>query len=751
MGSNRGRRCSEPTIVDRVVREWVPWEPMDGSHLLQSLNTAQREAVTAPECTLLVLAGAGSGKTRVLVHRMAWLVETGAASLSGLLAVTFTNKAANQMRTRIESLLGYPASGLWIGTFHGLAHRMLRQHHLEAGLPEQFQIIDSDDQLRLVRRVLKTLDLDEAKWTPRQAQWFINARKDEGVRASHIPDQADPVARQWARIYATYEQTCNRSGIVDFAELLLRSVELLRDHPTVLDRFRARFRHVLVDEFQDTNEIQYAWLRLLAGTESPVFAVGDDDQSIYGWRGARVENLQRLQKDFPGTRIVRLEQNYRSTANILHAANALIRRNPGRLGKELWTEGRDGAPLRLFEAYNEVDEARFVADTVARHATEGGLYRECAVLYRSNAQSRILEETLIAQRLPYRIHGGLRFFERQEIKDALGYLRLATHADDDAAFLRIVNQPPRGIGDKTIDDLRRLAHDDNVSLNQAAARAIDGHRLAGRARSAVAGFLQLRHELEVHLKDLDLPAQLQWVIERSGLAEHYRNEKHERAEARLENLAELVDAARAFQIELTASAELEDDPVGAFLAHAALEAGEGGVESDTDAVQLMTLHAAKGLEFPIVFIVGLEEGVFPGARSLDEPGKLEEERRLAYVGMTRAERELYLSYAESRRLYGRETRNRPSRFLTEIPAQALDPVRKARAVRSGLGASPPVAALLQQEQQGFAMGARVRHGKFGEGVITGFEGSGASARVQVRFERAGSKWLVLSFARLESA
>jgi DNA helicase II / ATP-dependent DNA helicase PcrA len=531
------------------MRRWT------SPRLLDSLNPAQREAVAAPPAPTLVLAGAGSGKTRVLVHRIAWLIEVEGIAPWGLLAVTFTNKAANEMRGRIETLLGQPVSGLWVGTFHGLAHRLLRQHWQEAKLPQGFQILDSDDQLRLIRRVLRALEMDEARWPPRQAQWFINARKDEGRRPESLPDSGDPISRQWVRAYTAYEQACTRAGVVDFAELLLRALELLRDNEELLTHYRNRFRHLLVDEFQDTNDIQYAWLRLLAGAGAPLFAVGDDDQSIYGWRGARIENLQHFQKDFPGTQVLRLEQNYRSSANILNAANALIRHNQGRMGKELWTEGHDGAPVRLFAAINEQDEARFVAETIARHVEHGGLYGECAVLYRSNAQSRVLEETFIARRMPYRVYGGLRFFERQEVRDALAYLRLAGNSDDDAAFLRVVNQPPRGIGEKTLDELRQLAQREDSSLYWAAVQAVQDGLLAGRARNAVAGFLQLLAQLADETDARPLPDQVERTIERSGLREHYANEKGERGQARLENLDELIGAARAFEQELPPDAE----------------------------------------------------------------------------------------------------------------------------------------------------------------------------------------------------
>jgi DNA helicase-2/ATP-dependent DNA helicase PcrA len=728
---------------------------MDVSRLLDTLNPAQREAVAAPPGPALVLAGAGSGKTRVLVHRIAWLIEVEGLAPWNLLAVTFTNKAANEMRGRIETLLGAPVSGLWVGTFHGLAHRLLRQHWQEAGLPQSFQILDSDDQLRLIRRILRALEMDEARWPPRQAQWFINARKDEGRRPEHLPDTGDAISRQWVRVYTAYEQACARAGVVDFAELLLRSLELLRDNAALLDHYRSRFRHLLVDEFQDTNDIQYGWLRLLAGSDAPVFAVGDDDQSIYGWRGARIENLQHFQKDFPDTQLIRLEQNYRSSANILNAANALIRHNRGRLGKELWTEGRDGAPVRVFAAINEQDEARFVAETIARHVDQGGLYRECAVLYRSNAQSRVLEETFIARRMPYRVYGGLRFFERQEIKDALAYLRLVENGDDDTAFLRVVNQPPRGIGEKTLDELRALAQQQALSLQQAALVAVADDKLAGRARNAVAGFLKILDRLREDSASRSLPDQVARAIECAGLKDHFLSEKGERGQARVENLEELIGAARAFEQEIPAVGGDAPGGLTEFLAHAALEAGEGAADPHQDAVQLMTLHSAKGLEFPLVFLTGLEEGLFPNARSLEEPGRLEEERRLAYVGMTRAERELYLTYAETRRLYGRESHNIPSRFVNELPPERVEHLRPPARIQparrfSGAFAVPGAQRAPEAAQQaGLAVGSRVRHGKFGEGVITDFEGAGASARVQVNFADVGPKWLVLGFAPLE--
>ncbi|SFM52304.1 ATP-dependent DNA helicase UvrD [Ectothiorhodospira mobilis] len=723
---------------------------MDLSPLFDSLNEAQREAVGSPPGPVLVLAGAGSGKTRVLVHRVAWLIRAEGVSPHAILAVTFTNKAANEMRGRLEGLLGMPPRGLWVGTFHGLAHRLLRAHWREAGLPEAFQILDADDQYRLVKRVLKSLDLDEARWPPRQMQWFINARKDEGVRPQHMQDTGDPVHRQMIRIYTAYEAACRRGGLVDFAELMLRSLELLRDHPELLEHYRSRFRHLLVDEFQDTNDIQYAWLRLLAGEDIPVFAVGDDDQSIYGWRGARIEHIQRFARDFPGTRTVRLEQNYRSTATILGAANALIRHNGGRLGKELWTDGLSGEPITLYGAFNEYDEARFVAEQLRRWQAGGGAWREAAILYRSNAQSRVLEETLIQAGIPYRVYGGLRFFERAEIKDALAYLRLVASREDDAAFERVVNQPARGLGERTLATLREQAREHGLSLWAAGARLLEHGALSARPARALQAFQALVETMARDCQGLELHEQVEHVLEHSGLRAHYGAEKGEKAEARVENLNELVSAARGFVPDPERHGEMT--PLTAFLAHAALEAGEGEADAWEDSVQLMTLHAAKGLEFPLVFLTGLEEGLFPHRMSLEEPGRLEEERRLAYVGITRACRRLVLTHAESRRLHGRDSYNAPSRFIGELPPELLEDVRPRASLRRPATEAPETARPVRGAEppaEGLSLGARVMHAKFGEGVITDCEGQGSNARIQVRFNDHGSKWLVVGYAKLQ--
>ncbi|MCG5513200.1 DNA helicase II [Ectothiorhodospira shaposhnikovii] len=726
---------------------------MDAAPLLESLNEAQREAVGSPCGPLLVLAGAGSGKTRVLVHRVAWLIQVEGLSPHSILAVTFTNKAAGEMRGRLESLLGIPPRGLWVGTFHGLAHRLLRTHWREAGLPQAFQILDSEDQFRLVKRVLKSLELDEARWVPRQMQWYINSRKDEGVRPEHMQDTGDPVNRQMIRIYSAYEAACRRAGVVDFAELLLRSLELLRDNPDLLEHYRHRFRHILVDEFQDTNAIQYAWLRLLAGERTPVFAVGDDDQSIYGWRGARIEHIQKFCRDFPGARTVRLEQNYRSTGTILQAANALIRNNGERLGKELWTEDTAGAPVTLYAAYNEHDEARFVLDQIRAWRAAGGACRDVAILYRSNAQSRVFEEVLIQAAVPYRVYGGLRFFERAEIKDALGYLRLVENRADDTALERVINQPARGLGERTLALIREQAREQGSSLWAAADRLLSQGTLTARAGNALRGFMQRIDAMQQACQGIELHEQVEHVVAHSGLREHYAQEKGEKAQTRLDNLDELVSAARGFVPDGEAQGDMS--PLTAFLSHAALEAGEGEADPWEDCIQLMTLHSAKGLEFPLVFLVGMEEGLFPHRMSLDEPGRLEEERRLAYVGITRACRRLVMSYAETRRLHGRETYNAPSRFVGELPAELLEDVRPRAMIRRPMPESParpparPSPFRAPPQEGGLSMGARVRHPKFGEGVITDLEGQGKSARVQVRFAGQGSKWLVVGFAKLE--
>ncbi|OBS09216.1 DNA helicase II [Acidihalobacter prosperus] len=722
---------------------------MDVTDLLSGLNDAQREAVSAPPGPVLVLAGAGSGKTRVLTHRIAWLIRVEGVSPYSLLAVTFTNKAAHEMRGRIEALMGVPAAGMWIGTFHGLAHRLLRAHWREAGLPQGFQILDSEDQLRLVKRVLRGLNLDEAHWPPKQAQWFINGRKDEGLRPQHLDDTGDPTQAQFVRIYSAYEAACRQAGVVDFAELLLRALELIRDNDALQRHYQQRFRHLLVDEFQDTNALQYAWLRLLAGSHNPVFAVGDDDQSIYGWRGARIEHIQQFARDFPGTQTVRLEQNYRSTQIILDAANAVIAHNAGRLGKQLWADGAKGEAVRLYLAYNDLDEARYVVDQIADWTAQGHRRDEVAVLYRSNAQSRVLEEALIARGIPYRVYGGLRFFERAEIKDALAYLRLLVSRQDDTSFERVVNQPTRGIGERSLQAIRDRARDRGCALWPAARELVAESAMAARAARAIEGFLRLIDDMAKACEGLDLHQRVEHVVGASGLRAHFAADKSERAEARVENLDELVNAARGFVPDPEQHADME--PLTAFLSHAALEAGEGQGDAWEDCVQLMTLHSAKGLEFPLVFLAGMEEGLFPHRMSVEEPGRLEEERRLCYVGITRARSRLVLTAAETRRLHGQQTYNLPSRFIGEIPAELIEEVRPRVRTQAPSAVPRPRSTPVRGREGvgGLSVGQRVRHAKFGEGVVLDCEGQGPQARVEVNFNVHGSKWLVLSYAKLE--
>jgi DNA helicase-2/ATP-dependent DNA helicase PcrA len=722
---------------------------MDTSPILDSLNDAQRAAVTAPVGPVLVLAGAGSGKTRVLTHRIAWVIATEGASPHSILAVTFTNKAAHEMRGRIEKLLGVPGSAMWVGTFHGIAHRLLRLHWREANLPQSFQILDGEDQLRLVKKIVRAMELDEARWVPREIQWFINHNKDEGLRPASLKDAGDPTRRQLIRIYAEYEAQCQRTGVVDFAELLLRAYELFRDSPGIQKHYRHRFRHVLIDEFQDTNAIQYGWALLVAGPEGAPFIVGDDDQSIYRWRGARVENLTRFSRDYPNARMYRLEQNYRSTGNILKAANTLISNNTGRLGKNLWTSGSDGERIKLYGAFNERDEAEFVMNRIREWVNQGGLRRDVAILYRSNAQSRAFEEAFMSARIPYKVYGGLRFFERAEIKDALAYLRLVSSRADDASFERVVNLPTRGIGATTLDKIRDQAKAAGTHLWTAAAHCVATGALGPKAEAAVNGFLKLIDQLAADVSGLELHEQVDHVITNSGLVEHHKKEKaSDRGEARVENLNELVSAARGFEPDVANASDDGVDqplpPLESFLAHAVLESGEGQAAEWEDCVQMMTLHTAKGLEFPVVFLCGMEDGLFPHQRSLNDPEGIEEERRLCYVGTTRAMKQLYLTYAEQRRLHGMDNFGMRSRFLDEFPEELIEEVRPriqiSRPVAAGRFKAPT-----EELAPGVRLGARVRHKKFGEGVILKVEGHGPQANIEVNFESLGRKIMMLEY------
>jgi len=710
---------------------------------LELLNPEQLAAVTLPDEHALILAGAGSGKTRVLTTRIAWLVKGGRTIPSRVLAVTFTNKAAREMLTRVTAMMSLNPRGMWMGTFHGLANRMLRAHHRDAGLPQAFQILDSQDQLALVKRLAKSLNMDEERFPPRELMWFINANKEEGVRARDVP-LTDENTRRMADFYAAYDEQCQREGVVDFAELLLRTYELLKRNEILRAHYAQRFQHILVDEFQDTNRLQYRWLKLFAGQGACFFCVGDDDQSIYTFRGANVGNMMEFEREFKVAKVIRLEQNYRSHGNILDAANALIANNRNRLGKNLWTDAGAGEPIRVFEGESDADEARWIVEEVLALSREGTRLSSTAVLYRSNAQSRVLEHSLFSRGISYRVYGGLRFFERAEVKHALAYLRLVAMPDDDNAFLRVVNFPPRGIGARTLEQLQDAASAKKSSLYQA-------------AEGKVLAFRQLIEAMRAETQGLKLPELVEVVVEKSGLIEHYKTERE--GADRIENLAELVNAAATFTEE---DREVESgeiaDPLTAFLTHAALEAGEHQAGESQDALQMMSVHSAKGLEFDVVFLTGLEEGLFPHEQSVNERDGLEEERRLAYVAITRARHRLYLSHAQTRMLHGQTRYNIPSRFLEEIP-QALMKWLTPRFQRqkafqpdfSRQTRTVPMNKPLQKDVGGFRIGQNVVHAKFGAGIIIDAEGQGNDARVQVNFGRHGVKWLAVSVAKLQAA
>jgi DNA helicase-2/ATP-dependent DNA helicase PcrA len=708
--------------------------------LLDNLNAEQLAAVTLPHESALILAGAGSGKTRVLTTRMVWLIQSGQVSPLGVLAVTFTNKAAKEMLTRISAMLPINTRGMWVGTFHGLANRLLRTHWRDAGLPQSFQILDTQDQLSALKRLMKSLNVDTEKYEPKKVQWFINGHKEAGRRARDA-EAFDEHSIRLAELFEAYDAQCQREGVADFPELLLRSYELLYRNETLREHYRDRFRHILIDEFQDTNTLQYRWLKLFAGLTTALFAVGDDDQSIYAFRGANTANMHEFEREFAHGKVIKLEQNYRSHGHILTAANTLIAQNQHRLGKNLWTAEGEGEPIRIFDAYTDLDEAAFVVDEVRSLNREGVNLSDMALLYRSNAQSRVLEHALFSASVPYRVYGGLRFFERQEIKHALAYLRVLTNPEDDGAFLRVVNFPARGIGARTLEQLSETAARSGASLWQAACTA------SGK----LAGFAKLVEQMKSATADLPLPEAIDHVIEASGLAEFYRTDKE--GADRLENLNELVNAAALFDEESsTVESAVEDSapsPLDAFLAHAALEAGGHQAGEGNDALQLMSVHAAKGLEFHAVFITGLEEGLFPHEQSASEADGLEEERRLMYVAITRARRRLYLSHAQSRMLHGQTRYALPSRFLDELPEQVLLHLnRRVQQVQPTYSAPPRVAA---NNDTGYRVGQSVAHAKFGSGIIIDFEGRGADARVQVKFRDAGVKWLALAYAKLEAA
>ncbi len=708
--------------------------------ILNSLNEAQQEAVRAPLGHQLVLAGAGSGKTRVLTSRIAWLVEVEKISPFNILAVTFTNKAANEMRARVEKLLNIPTRTLWIGTFHGLSHRILRAHYEEAGLPQSFQILDSDDQFRMIRRAIQSLNLDEDRFPPKEAQWFINAQKEEG-KEPHQAIARDFNGQTLIKVYQAYQEACQRAGVIDFADLLMKTYKLFNTHPAILAMYQERFRCLLVDEFQDTNAMQYAWLKLLAGEHNSVMIVGDDDQSIYGWRGAKVENLHQFSRDYPKANIIRLEQNYRSTGTILKAANELISNNSGRLGKNLWTEGRDGEKITVYAGFNETDEAFYIVNRIRDLRQSDYSLREMAILYRSNAQSRVIEEALMQFGIPYRVYGGLRYFDRAEIKDALAYLRLVNNRFDDPAFERVINTPTRGIGDKTVMAIRDHARATGISMWHALHDLLEQKLFSARAETALQSFVNLIDTMTERCQTQDLHKQVEYVLYSSGLIEHYRKEKGEKGLTRIENLEELVNAAHQFMQEGTN----DDMPhLAAFLAYSALESGEKQAEEYDDSVQLMTLHSAKGLEFPVVFIGGCEEELFPHYLSINDPKGMEEERRLCYVGMTRAMKKLFMTYAEVRRMHGREAYHRPSRFLHEISPEMIEEVR----FRAKVSRPEAVKSSFKPAAQGrFRIGQEVKHRIYGVGTIIDCEGDGDQMQVRVRFEQSGvgTKRLIASY------
>ncbi len=725
---------------------------MDVSYILDNLNDEQRQAVTSEKQHLMVLAGAGSGKTRVLVHKVAWQVEALRKSPSSIMAVTFTNKAASEMRSRIEELLQSPAIDLWCGTFHGLSHRLLKRFNKEADLASGFTILDSDDQLRIIKRISKELNLDEAAWPSRQSQWQINAWKDDGLRSSKVKDNGDFFKETIKNIYKQYEEVCIQDNLLDFGELLLKSYEVIKKNEVVRSYFHTRFKTVLIDEFQDTNSIQYKWLLEISSKDASITAVGDDDQSIYGWRGAKVENVATFTKTFKGSETIRLEQNYRSTNVILSAANALIENNNDRLGKNLWTEQLEGENIVLYQAYNEQDEARFTADILKEWMNKGELYEDAAVLYRSNAQSRALEEALLRSSIPYRIYGGQRFYERLEIKNAISYLKIIFNHSDNPAFERSISNPTRGVGEKTLNKIRSAAKKFNISYIKSSAKLLDEGVISGRGGSGLRSYLELINTCREIAETNTLSELMEYIIQTSGLYAYHGKEPGEKGKTRTENLEELISATKNFEQSVADSKkniEIAED----YLDMISLDSGDRQASEYDDAAQLMTLHSAKGLEFKLVIMTGLEESLFPHGRSMDSISQLEEERRLCYVGITRAMQKLYITYAESRRLHGADTFNPPSRFIKEIPAKFMDEIRPRAQTTTAYTrrdfASAKETKYKVEDEIGYALGQKVLHPSFGEGIVLNYEGTGEAARVQINFDGSGTKWLVLSFAKLE--
>ena len=722
---------------------------MDVSHILENLNDAQRNAVTSEKQHILALAGAGSGKTRVLVHKIAWEVEALGKNPSSIMAVTFTNKAANEMRSRIESLLKVQLFDSWVGTFHGLSHKLLKRFYKEAGLSSGFTILDSDDQLRIIKRISKELNLEEATWPARQTQWRINAWKDEGTRAKDVNDEGDFYTETVCRVYKEYEEVCQKDDLVDFGELLLRSYEVVSNSKSVKTFFHSRFNSILIDEFQDTNTIQYKWLKEIASNKANVTAVGDDDQSIYGWRGAKVEHVNLFSKDFKETEIIRLEQNYRSTNIILNAANALIDNNKDRLGKNLWTEKIEGEQIVLYQAYNEQDEARFIADILKDWMNKGGLYEEAAVLYRSNAQSRAIEEALLRASIPYRIYGGVRFYERLEIKNAIAYLKVIFNNNDNPSFERSISNPTRGVGEKTLSKIRNTSKQFNISYIKASAKLIDEGLISGRGGSGLRDYLEFISGCKGFIEENLLSELMELIIKDTGLYAYHGKEAGEKGKTRTENLEELITATKNFEQSIK-DEKTNVEIAESYLDIISLDSGDRQASEHDDAAQLMTMHSAKGLEFKLVLLTGLEESLFPHGRSMESASQLEEERRLCYVAITRAMEKLYITHAESRRLHGTDTFNPPSRFLREIPKDLIDEIRPRAQTNIPYNRKDFSETKIEFEEEiGIALGQKVMHKKFGEGIVLNYEGSGESARVQVNFDDSGTKWLVMAYANLE--
>ncbi|MEE2684198.1 MAG: DNA helicase II [Pseudomonadota bacterium] len=714
---------------------------MDSQTVISSLNDQQKEAVSTNSTYTLVLAGAGSGKTRVLVHRVAWLIAIDKVPLQNIFVVTFTNKAATEMRKRIEDILNYPTKSFWIGTFHGLAHKFLRIHWEEAGLDKNFQIMDSLDQIRMIKKMLKALNKSESDFSPKDIQLFINKNKDAGLRPDKLLDGRIEEDSEIIELYRYYDDLCKSSSLVDFSELILRVIETLKKNQDLLEEYQKKFNHLLIDEFQDTNTIQYDLLKLLAGNNNSIFAVGDDDQSIYKWRGAKVENMQLFEEHFTSTKIIRLEQNYRSTKNILSAANSIISRNSSRLGKNLWTDSHKGDLVSLYRAIDERDEADFVISKINDYFNQGNLRSEIAILYRSNAQSRVFEEYLLKYKIPYKVYGGLRFFERAEIKDALAYLRLISNRNEDNSFERIINIPVRGIGMKTIEHIRSVSNKNNISLWEGSKKIIEGNLLSKRANNALSVFVNLIDKIDSLTEGATLSEIVREVIKSSGLIEYYGRDGQLNGEAKVENLGELVSASEG----IITPEDIDLSPLDDFLSYAVLESGSSQSGSEEDSVQLMTLHSAKGLEFPVIFLCGMEEGLFPHQRSINNQSELEEERRLCYVGVTRAKKTIYLTYALRRRIYGIDHFGSPSRFIGEIPS---DLVEELNSLELSLSSSTHSGNEFENNKP-MQLGQRVIHNQFGEGVVLAYEGNGPQARVQVNFYDEGCKWLVLEYAKLK--